>query len=179
MAGLGGALEIGGESSTNNLTPYTTNTQNVRRRYWDGIDKLFRADLQMIKGNHLFQFGGTYQRNFDAHQRDDNGQTSFADLTYISNKTGIVFPSAYIPAAIPTSQINLANVGYADLYAEVMGMVSVPQVVYVRGGGHLAVQSKRSVAPHHSIVSSVSGRLWQRRHMNTSLPLAFWRGRRV
>src|SRR5260370_18693680 len=170
MAGLGGALEIGGESSTNNLTPYTTNTQNVRRRYWDGIDKVFSDDLTMIKGNHLFQFGGTYQRNFDAHQRDDNGQTSFADLTYISNKTGIVFPSAYIPAAIPTSQINLANVGYADLYAEVMGMVSVPQVVYVRGGSNLIFQPQQTSPPPHRIFPSVTPYFDDTCHIKTSFP---------
>src|SRR5260370_29786026 len=171
MAGLGGALEIGGESSTNNLTPYTTNTQNVRRRYWDGIDKVSRDDLTMIKGNHLFQFGGTYERNFDAHQRDDNGQSSFADLTYISNKTGIVFPSAYIPAAIPTSQINLANVGYADLYAEVMGMVSVPQVVYVRGGAHRALPPKRTVSPRHTMFSPDTVELLRARPLQPPVPL--------
>ncbi len=27
----------------------------------------------MLKGNHLFQFGGTYQHNFNWHQRTDNG----------------------------------------------------------------------------------------------------------
>ncbi len=26
-----------------------------------------------LHGNHLFQFGGTYQRNWDFHQRTDNG----------------------------------------------------------------------------------------------------------
>ncbi len=27
----------------------------------------------MLKGNHLFQFGGTYQHNFNWHQRTHNG----------------------------------------------------------------------------------------------------------
>jgi hypothetical protein len=34
---------------------------------------VLRDDLTMIKGNHLFQFGGTYQRNFDYHLRNDSG----------------------------------------------------------------------------------------------------------
>ena len=51
IPGMGGALEIGGESSTANLTPYNTNTQSVRRRYWDGLDKVLSDELTMIKGN--------------------------------------------------------------------------------------------------------------------------------
>ncbi len=43
------------------------------RRFWDGKDKMFRDDVSMLKGNHLFQFGGTYQHNFNWHQRTDNG----------------------------------------------------------------------------------------------------------
>ena len=27
----------------------------------------------MLKGNHLFGFGGSYSRNFDFHSRTDNG----------------------------------------------------------------------------------------------------------
>ena len=34
---------------------------------------MFRDDVSMLKGNHLFQFGGTYQHNLNWHQRTDNG----------------------------------------------------------------------------------------------------------
>lgn len=176
IAGLGGALEIGGESSVNNLTPYNVNTQNVRRRYWDGIDKVFSDDLTMIKGDHLFQFGGTYQRNFESHQRDDNGQTSFSDLTYISTNQGVVFPSAYIPAGIPPNQITAANTGYTNLYAEVMGIVSLPQVVYVRGGPNLTLLPKGSVATDHSIVPSYSVYFSDTWHMKPSFTLTYGMG---
>jgi hypothetical protein len=71
LPGLGGALEIGGESSSA-LIPYNVNTQSTRQRFWDGHDNLVRDDVSMIKGNHLFQFGGTYQRNWDYHTRTDN-----------------------------------------------------------------------------------------------------------
>ena len=82
LPGLGGAVEIASgyrnstaESSTcaNTLIPYNVGTQCTRQRFWDGQDKLVRDDVTMIKGNHLFQFGGTYQRNFDYHMRTDNG----------------------------------------------------------------------------------------------------------
>jgi hypothetical protein len=36
FAGLGGALEPGGESATSALLPYNVNTQQTRTRYWDG-----------------------------------------------------------------------------------------------------------------------------------------------
>ena len=53
--------------------PYNVNTQNIRTRFWDGQDHMLRDDVSSLKGNHLFQFGGTYQHNYDYHQRSDNG----------------------------------------------------------------------------------------------------------
>ncbi len=52
------------------------NTQSIRQRFWDGQDKSIKDDLTMLKGNHLFGFGGSYQRNFDYHSRTDNGPAS-------------------------------------------------------------------------------------------------------
>jgi len=46
--GLGGALEIGGES-TGALIPYNVNTQSVRSRFWDGQDKQLRDDITMLR----------------------------------------------------------------------------------------------------------------------------------
>ena len=66
-------MEIAGES-TNALIPYNVNTQSTRTRYWDGHDNLLKDDLTIIKGNHLIQFGGSYQHNYDQHSRTDNGQ---------------------------------------------------------------------------------------------------------
>ncbi len=40
------------------LFPINTNNQNVRTRYWNGHDYMYRDDLTWIKGNHLFQLGG-------------------------------------------------------------------------------------------------------------------------
>src|SRR5262245_8481216 len=57
LPGLGGALEIGGETA-NALIPYNINAQNARTRFWDGQDHTLRDDLTKIHGNHMFQFGG-------------------------------------------------------------------------------------------------------------------------
>src|SRR6266446_5580996 len=73
IAGLGGALEPLGETSTQVLAPYNVNTQSVRTRFWNGHDSMIRDDATWLKGSHVIQFGGTYQRNWNAHQRTDNG----------------------------------------------------------------------------------------------------------
>ena len=79
----GAALEPFGEfSPTLALTPYNVNTQSVRTRFWDGHDNFLRDDVTMLKGNHLFTFGGAYQRNWDWHQRSDNGGGINYQATY-------------------------------------------------------------------------------------------------
>jgi len=55
IAGLGGALELdGGQTATQDLGPFNVDNQQIRRRFWDGHDQMFRDDLSMLKGNHLF-----------------------------------------------------------------------------------------------------------------------------
>ena len=73
ISGLGGALEPIGENATYALTPFNVNTQNIRTRFWDGQDNFFSDNLSLLKGNHLLQFGGQFQHNYNYHQRSDNG----------------------------------------------------------------------------------------------------------
>ena len=70
---MGGALEPNGESATNVLAPFNLDTQDVRTSFWDGQDNMIRDDVSWSKRTHFFQFGGTYQHNWDYHQRTDNG----------------------------------------------------------------------------------------------------------
>src|SRR5450432_1651252 len=104
LPGLGGALEIGGETA-NALIPYNVNNQNTRQRFWDGHDSMFKDDVTKIKGSHVIQFGGNYQRNFDYHARNDNGQGINTSPVYqILNGSGIQYSAASRPAGLPTSQ---------------------------------------------------------------------------
>ncbi len=73
VTGLAGALEPFGESATNVLAPVNLDTQDVRTRFWDGHDNMIRDDVSWSHGKHFIQFGGTYQHNWDYHQRTDNG----------------------------------------------------------------------------------------------------------
>ncbi len=89
LPGLAGAVEMGGESA-NALVPYNVDSQSTRQRQWDGHDALFRDDLSLLHGNHLFQYGVSYQRNYDFFTRNDNGIGIDAQLVYqITNGTGI------------------------------------------------------------------------------------------
>ncbi len=153
LPGLGGALEIGGESS-NALIPYNVNTQSVRQRFWDGQDKMIRDDVSWIKGNHLVAFGGTYQRNYNYHLRNDNGQGIMnASVYQIGRGPGVTYPSAYIPEGVPTNQLST----YQNLYSEVLGIVSQPQNLYTRSGPQLTLQPTgsfmfdRSVIPYYNL----------------------------
>ena len=97
LPGLGGAVEMGGES-INALIPYNVDSQSTRSRQWDGHDALYRDDLSLLHGNHLFQFGGSYQRNFDFFTRNDNGIGIDAALVYQIANGSIAFPSSVQPA---------------------------------------------------------------------------------
>jgi hypothetical protein len=133
LPGLGGAIEIAGDNA-NSLVPYPVDRGSALTRFWDGQDHMFRDDLSLIHGNHLFQFGGSYQRDFDKHQRDDNGVNILSSVVYqINSGSGIAMPSAFIPSTVPANQVSTWN----TMYASVLGLVSQPQVFYARSGGNL------------------------------------------
>src|SRR3989454_3672791 len=108
LPGLGGALEIApagtGSSaeSTAALIPYNVNNQSTRQRVWDGQDKMLRDDLTWVKGNHLFQFGGNIQHNFNYHTRTDNGSTINNQVVYQIAGNNISF-TGFFPASVSSS----------------------------------------------------------------------------
>ena len=135
LPGLSGALEIGGESSQA-LIPYNVNNQNTRQRFWDGHDLLLKDDVVKIKGTHVINFGGNYQRNFDYHLRNDNGQGINTSPVYqISSGSGIAYSAAYQPVGIPSSQLGNWN----KYYSEVLGIVNQPQQLFTRTGSNLTL----------------------------------------
>ena len=136
LPGLGGALEIGGES-TSALIPYNVNTQNTRQRFWDGHDTLLKDDVSKIWGNHILQFGGNYQRNWDYHLRNDNGQGIDTSPVYqIGNQVaGTAYTSDTQPVGLPTSQVGNWN----KYYSEVLGIVDQPQQLFTRSGAQLSL----------------------------------------
>ncbi len=155
LPGLGGSVEIGGES-TNALIPYNVNTQSTRQRFWDGQDKTIKDDLTMIKGNHLIQFGGAYQRNFDYHSRTDNGQGINNQIVYQVTSSNTNFGNFAYPTSVPTNQQSNFN----TYYSYVLGLVAQSQVVYTRSGADLqlgpvgASGFDKSVVPTYTLYGS-------------------------
>lgn len=169
LPGLGGALEIGGES-TAALIPYNVNTQSVRQRFWDGKDNLVKDDLTAIKGNHLLQFGGSYQRNFDFHSRTDNGNGINNQIIYQSTASGINFTnSPYIPTTVPSNQLN----SYETLYSEALGLISQPQVAYTRSGASLSLNPVGSSAFDKSVIPTYNLYFSDTWHIKPSLTLIY------
>jgi hypothetical protein len=185
LPGLGGAVEIASgatnstaESSTcaNTLIPYNVGTQCTRQRFWDGQDKVVTDSMSMLKGNHLLQFGGTYQRNFDYHMRTDNGSGINDQIIYQIASTNINFTNssgstAWTPTTVGSSYLSSWN----NLYSEVLGLVSQPQVAYTRSGTNLTVNPvgqpafDQSIIPYYSVYFSDTWKMKPSFTLNYSL----------
>jgi hypothetical protein len=113
---------------------------------------MIKDDLTMIKGNHLFQFGGAYQRNYNFHMRTDNGAGTNNQVVYDITNSGIAFPSTYIPTSVPSNQQST----YANWYSQVLGLVNQPKVVYTRSGSDLHLDPIGSVAYDQSIIPTTT-----------------------
>jgi hypothetical protein len=171
---LGGALQPQGETGSNVLAPYNLNTQSVRTRFWDGQDNMIRDDLSWTKGTHFFQFGGTYQHNFNWHLRTDNGGSVNNEIIYDlasggsgSGNGGVgtgVDMTGYVPNAISTVGGNRLKNWYRD-YAILLGMPSLTQVAYTRTSPNLAIQPvgapvfDQSTIPFYNLYFSDSWRM--------------------
>jgi len=165
LPGLGGAIEPFGEQGNAVLAPYNLQTQGVRTRFWDGQDNMIRDDVSWIKGTHFFQFGGTYQRNWDYHQRTDNGGGINYNTVYWtgSGTTGTgVNMAGFVPAAISAAKQTTAWNRY---YAIALGMVGNTQIAYTRTGSNLTLNppntpaSDQSTIPFYNVYFSDSWRM--------------------
>lgn len=175
IAGLGGALEIGGESSQA-LIPYNVNNQNTRQRFWDGHDTLYKDDLTWIKGNHILQIGGNYQRNFDYHARNDNGQGINTSPVYqIGSGSGIQYSSTYWPAGLPSSQQGTWN----KYYSEILGIVNQPQQLFTRSGANLNLNPAGTPMFDKSTINFYNLYITDSWHIKPSLTLTYGLGYQV
>ncbi|HKW17117.1 MAG TPA: carboxypeptidase-like regulatory domain-containing protein [Terriglobales bacterium] len=134
LSGAGAAIEPLGESAGphSTLIPYNVNNQSTRTRFWNGRDNFFRDDVSFLKGSHLFQFGGQYQRNWNYHQRTDNG----AGVNY--------YPVYQIGDAAGSGSVDLTGLspdfsdpGLAGNAAAVLGIVTDTQQAFTRSGNSL------------------------------------------
>jgi hypothetical protein len=171
--GLGGALELGnGESHFENLGPYNVNTQQSRTRFWDGHDQMFRDDLSLLKGNHLFQFGGQYQHNFNWHQRTDNGGGINYQPVY---QMGLGAHGSGM--ASPLAMCATASITNCDaLTAAMLGVVSISQIAYTRSGSTLTLNPPLTPAFDQSTIPYYNVYFTDTWHMKPSFTLTYGLG---
>jgi Carboxypeptidase regulatory-like domain len=173
LSGTTGALEPFGETSTGVLAPYNVNTQNVRQRFWDGQDNFFRDDITVLHGNHLFQFGGQYQRNWDYHQRTDNGGGINYTLTYQlgdSVGSGLVDLSSLVAAGYPSGATAARD------FAAITGIVTDSQIAYTRSGANLTLNPPFTPAYDQSTIPYYNVYFGDSWHMKPSLTLTYGLG---
>jgi hypothetical protein len=173
ISGLGGALEPFGESGTKALVPMNVDTQDIRTRFWDGHDHFLRDDVTILRGNHLIQFGGQYQHNFNFHQRTDNGGGINYTTTYQlgdSSGGGLVNFSGLAAAGYPTTTTA------KRIAAAALGIVTDSQVAYTRAGNALTLNPPLTPAqdkvtiPYYNVYFSDT---W---HLKPSLTLNYGLG---
>jgi hypothetical protein len=136
-------------------------TQDVRTRFWDGHDNFLRDDLTLLKGNHVFTFGGAYQRNFDYHQRSDNGGGINYSPTYqLGDSSG-----AGGVTGLPAAPANASSSTWQRDYSAVLGIVTDSQIAYTRAGPDLTLNPPltkafdKSTIPYYNVYWSDSWRM--------------------
>ena len=174
---LGGALEIfsgQAQGAAQDLGPYNVNTQQTRNRFWDGHDQMMRDDISMLKGNHLFTFGGTYEHNWDYHQRTDNGGgINNQPVFELGNGTTGSGLAADIPLC---SQTGVTIKNCSSLTAAALGIVSISQVAYTRSGSNLALNPLGSPAFDKSTIPFYNVYFTDTWHMKPTFTLTYGLG---
>jgi len=152
VAGAAGAIEPLGESSTIVMAPYNVNAQNIRTRIWNGKDNYFTDNLTKLKGDHLIQFGGQYQHNWNYHQRTDNGASINFTPTY---QIGGDATGGNISYNSTNGIGKLASTGnYRRLADTYYGFVTATQVAntYANSGGTLSLNPPLTPIGAHTTI---------------------------
>lgn len=174
VSGLGGAMEPMGEVQNTVLAPFNVNTQAIRTRFWDGQDNFFSDNLSLLKGNHLLQFGGQYQHNYNYHERSDNGG-------------GINFTPTYqLGDSNGSGNVDLSDLGggyaanldknSARITAAALGIVTDSQVAYTRSGPTLTLNPPLTHATDQVTIPYYNAYFNDSWHMKPSFTLTYGLG---
>jgi Carboxypeptidase regulatory-like domain len=194
LSTLGGTLEPGGETPSGVTIPYNVNNQQTRTRFWDGQDKEVRDDVSWLRGNHLFAFGGLYERNYLQHLRNDNGgsiQASPYPVYQLTTPTPSALdltsatpPFASASGVCPGGGSNCLPIGndvtdYEEYYAEVLGIITQTQELYTRTGSNLQLQPLGTHAEEQSIVPTYNEYFTDTWHAKPSLTVSYGLGYQI
>src|SRR5258708_23903935 len=138
---------------------------------------MLRDDLSLLHGNHLFQFGGQYQRNWDAHRRNDNGLGIMAGNVYqigasstTSSAVGGLDITGYVPAGFSNNNL------WRNWYAQVLGIVTQPQTLYSRKSPDMTLEPFGTPVIAHSITSSYNVYFSDIWHLRSDFTLTYGLG---
>ncbi|SPF42845.1 Cna B domain-containing protein [Candidatus Sulfotelmatobacter kueseliae] len=140
FSNLGAALEPFGEQRDDVAAPYNVNTQQTRTRFWNGRDNFLRDDVSWLKHNHLLQFGGQYQHNWNYHQRTDNG----GGINYYPvYQLGDTLGSGNVDMTCGGTCLNslFSTPPLSREAAAVLGIVTDTQQAYTRSGSNLTLNA--------------------------------------
>ena len=133
LASIPAGLEFA-DSHFGCMCPVNMDTQNSRKRLWNGHDWTYNDTFSWLKGKHFTQFGGSAIHWWDHHIRDDQVVAGLPKLVYQLNKaSGLSMSQTYRPAGLPSNEIG-GSTGWDNLYASTLGFVGTAAQLFVRGG---------------------------------------------
>jgi len=134
------------------MCPLNMDTQNSRKRVWDGHDWTYSDTLSWLKGNHFAQFGGSVIHWWDHHVRDDQVVAGLPELVYqLTKATGLVMSDDYRPVGLSASD----NGAWDTLYGQTLGFVGTAAQLFVRGGSDFHLTGAKTFSDT-SIIDSYS-----------------------
>ena len=134
------------------MCPMNMDTQDSRKRVWDGHDWNYSDTLNWVKGTHYFQFGGTIIHWWDHHVRDDQVVAGLPELVYqLTKATGLKTSSATRPQGLPSS----LNGNWDTAYAQTLGILGTAAQLFVRGGSDFHLTGAKTFADT-SLIDSYS-----------------------
>jgi hypothetical protein len=171
ITGAAGVVEPLGESATQVLSPYNVNAQNIRTRIWDGQDLLLSENLTKLKGNHLIQFGGQYERNKDYHQRTDNGASINYTPTFQIGDANSGGGNIVYGAGL--TSVGAGTAAYARQLDTYYGMVTASQVAntYTNANGVLTLNPPATAVAAHTLIPYYNAYVSDTWHVQPSLTL--------
>jgi hypothetical protein len=130
ISGVPAGLEFA-DSHFGCMCPMNMDTQDSRKRVWDGHDWTYSDTLNLVKGTHYMQFGGSIIHWWDHHVRDDQVVAGLPEMVYqLTKATGLKTSGDNRPVGLPSSKNSI----WDTQYAQTLGMLGTAAQLYVRGG---------------------------------------------
>jgi hypothetical protein len=134
------------------MCPLNMDTQDSRKRVWDGHDWTYSDTLSWIKGTHYMQFGGSIVHWWDHHVRDDQVVAGLPELVYqLTKATGLKTSADNRPVGLPSSKNSI----WDTQYAQTLGILGTAAQLFVRGGTDFHLTGAKTFADT-SIIDSYS-----------------------